>query len=192
MAYLRCIPNLTIFAPRDEIELRNILYTCQLKPVGPVAIRYPRGQGITVNWKKPFKPIEIGKATPLKSGEKLAILSIGTMAQNVSEAIENIASKAFISHYDMGFVKPLDEKCLLKIFKTHQQIITVEEGCISGGFGSAILEFAAVNNFKNPIKIIGIPDAFIDQGKVSILHQKCNLSVSALEEQINTILMQLD
>lgn len=192
MAYLRCIPNLTIFAPRDEIALRNMLYTCQLKPIGPVAIRYPRGQGITVNWKKPFKPIEIGKATPLKIGEKLAILSIGTMALNVSEAIENIASKAIISHYDMGFVKPLDESCLLEVFKTHQQIITVEEGCVSGGFGSAILEFAAANNFTNPIKIIGIPDTFIDQGKVSTLHQKCNLSVSALEEQINTILIQLD
>lgn len=192
MAYLRCIPNLTIFAPRDEIELRNMLYTCQLKPIGPIAIRYPRGQGITVNWKKPFKPIEIGKAKPLKSGEKLAILSIGTMAQNVSEAIENFASKAVISHYDMRFVKPLDENCLMEVFKTHQQIITVEEGCVSGGFGSAVLEFAAANNLKNPTKIIGIPDAFIDQGKVSTLHQKCNLSVSALEEQINTILMQLD
>ena len=192
MAYLRCIPNLTLFAPRDEIELRNILYTCQLKPIGPVAIRYPRGQGITVNWKKPFKPIGIGKATPLKKGEKLAILSIGTMAQNVSEAIENIDSKAIISHYDMRFVKPLDESCLLEVFKTHQQIITVEEGCVSGGFGSAILEFAAANNLKNPIKIIGIPDAFIDQGKVSTLHQKCRLSVSALEAQIKTILMQLD
>lgn len=192
IAFLRCVPNLTIFAPRNEMALRNILYTSQLAPVGPIAIRYPRGKGVTVNWKSAFKEIEIGTAEKLRSGNKLAVLSIGTMANNIDKALTKMHSDSEVSHYDMQFVKPLDEKCLHKIFSTYQQIISVEEGCISGGFGSAILEFAAQHNYNTPVKIIGVPDHFIDQGKVSTLHDKYKLSVSALEKKFKETLKLLN
>lgn len=192
IAFLRCVPNLTIFAPRNEMALRNILYTSQLDPAGPIAIRYPRGQGVTVDWKSTFKEIEIGTAEKLRSGNKLAVLSIGTMANNIDEALTKMHSDSKISHYDMRFVKPLDEMCLHKIFSAYQQIITVEEGCISGGFGSAILEFAAQHNYNTPVKLIGIPDHFIDQGKVNTLHDKYKLSVSALEKQFKEALELLN
>ncbi|HMQ44103.1 MAG TPA: 1-deoxy-D-xylulose-5-phosphate synthase [Mariniflexile sp.] len=178
MSYLRCIPNLIIFAPRDEIELRNIMYTAQLGLQLPIAIRYPRGTGAIAQWKQPFKSIEIGKGVQLKKGEKIAVLSIGTIAKNVSEAILNLN----VSHYDMRFAKPLDETLLHTIFKNYQTIFTVEDNAIKGGFGSALLEFAAANNYKNTIKIIGIPDSFIEHGSVAELQKSVGLDVAGLRE----------
>lgn len=178
MSYLRCIPNLIIFAPRDEIELRNIMYTAQLGLQLPIAIRYPRGTGAIAQWKQPFKSIEIGKGVQLKKGEKIAVLSIGTIAKNVSEAILNLN----VSHYDMRFAKPLDETLLHTIFKNYQTIFTVEDNAIKGGFGSAVLEFAAANNYKNTIKIIGIPDSFIEHGSVAELQKSVGLDVAGLRE----------
>lgn len=176
MSYLRCIPNLIIFAPRDEIELRNIMYTAQLGLQLPIAIRYPRGTGAIAQWKQPFISIEIGKGVQLKKGEKIAVLSIGTIAKNVSEAILNLN----VSHYDMRFAKPLDETLLHTIFKNYQTIFTVEDNAIKGGFGSAVLEFAAANNYKNTIKIIGIPDSFIEHGSVAELQKSVGLDVESL------------
>ena len=135
LSYLRCIPNLIIFAPRNEVELRNIMYTAQLGLEQPMAIRYPRGRGVTLEWKQPFEKIIIGKGVQLKNGGNLAVLSMGTMAKNVSEAIEN----SDVSHYDMRFVKPLDENLLHGIFKTYHTIITVEDNTIQGGFGICYL-----------------------------------------------------
>jgi 1-deoxy-D-xylulose-5-phosphate synthase len=178
MSYLRCIPNLIIFAPRDEIELRNIMYTAQLGLQLPIAIRYPRGTGAIAQWKQPFISIEIGKGVQLKKGEKIAVLSIGTIAKNVSEAILNLN----VSHYDMRFAKPLDETLLHTIFKNYQTIFTVEDNAIKGGFGSAVLEFAAANNYKNTIKIIGIPDSFIEHGSVAELQKSIGLDVAGLRE----------
>lgn len=178
ISFLRSIPNLIIFAPRNEVELRNIMYTAQLGLQQPIAIRYPRGSGNTVNWKLPFEKIEIGKAVQLKKGNKLAVLSIGTMAKNVTKAIENLEP----SHYDMRFVKPLDETLLHTIFKSHETIITVEDNSVKGGFGSAILEFAAENNYKNSIKILGIPDVFVEHGSVAELQEIVGLHVEGLRE----------
>lgn len=178
LSYLRCIPNLIIFAPRNEIELRNIMYTAQLGLEYPIAIRYPRGRGVTIDWKQPFSKIEMGQAYELKKGKNLAILSIGNMATNVSEAIENLN----VSHYDMRFVKPLDAKMLHIIFKENKTIITVEDNSITGGFGSAILEFAAEHNYKNTIKTLGIPDQFIEHGKVSELQNIINLNAESLKK----------
>src|SRR5690606_17910426 len=124
LSYLRCIPNLIIFSPRNEIELRNIMYTAQLGLDLPIAIRYPRGQGATINWKQPFSKIEIGKGFELKEGIKIAVLSIGTIAENVREAIENSNNSEDFAHYDMRFIKPLDEKLLHTIFKKFDTIIT--------------------------------------------------------------------
>ena len=184
LAYLRCIPNLIIFAPRNEIELRNIMYTSQLGLNFPIAIRYPRGRGITINWKQPFSKIEIGNSVQLKKGKGLAVLSIGTIAKNVTKAIKDL----HVSHYDMRFVKPLDEKQLHFIFKSYHQIITIEDGTIKGGFGSAILEFASKNNYNVPTKIIGIPDEFIGQGKVSELQNDIFLNTESLFKIIQEII----
>jgi 1-deoxy-D-xylulose-5-phosphate synthase len=182
LAYLRCIPNLIIFAPRNEIELRNILYTAQLRLKNPIAIRYPRGKGKIIDWQKPFEKIEIGKGICLKEGKKIAVLSVGIIADTVSEAITLSVKRDELAHYDMRFIKPLDENLLHQIFKKHQKIITIEDGVIQGGFGSSILEFAAQNNYKNDIKILGIPDTFVEHGSVLILQKEASLDVDSLVE----------
>ena len=182
IAYLRCIPNLIIFAPSNEIELRNILYSAQLGLKNPIAIRYPRGTGRILDWKKPFEKIEIGKGIQLKKGTKIAVLSIGTLAENVSEAIDLIENSSEISHFDMRFVKPLDTKLLHQIFDKYQTIITVEDGTIKGGFGSAILEFSAIEGYHIPIKILGIADCFIEHGNVVKLREKIGLDAISLSK----------
>ena len=173
LAYLRCIPNLIIYAPRNEVELRNMLYTAQLGLNHPIAIRYPRGRGITVNWKQPFSKIEIGKGEQLKEGKEVAVLSIGTISKNVTEALNSIENPENFSHYDMRFVKPLDAALLHSVLKKHHTIITVEDGTVSGGFGSAILEFAAKHNYKSNYITKGIKDEFIEHGTTEEL-QKLN------------------
>ena len=175
LAYLRCIPNLIIFAPRNEIELRNIMYTAQLGLDNPIAIRYPRGKGVTIDWKQPFSNIEIGKGIELKKGASLAVLSIGFISENVSTAIKNVKNNTTIGHYDMRFIKPLDEDLLHQVFKNYKTIITIEDGTIKGGFGSAVLEFAAHNNYKNSIKCLGIPDEFVEQGTIDELQKLTSL-----------------
>lgn len=184
LSYLRCIPNLIIFAPRNEIELRNIMYTAQLGLEQPIAIRYPRGRGVTIDWKQPFSKIETGKGIPLKKGQKLAILSIGTIAKNVTKAIIDLD----VSHYDMRFVKPLDVNLLHTIFKTYDTVVTIEDHTIKGGFGSAILEFAYENGYKNRIKTLGIPDDFIENGSVDELQQSIGLDVESLINVFKTLL----
>ncbi len=188
IAYLRCIPNLIIFAPRNELELRNIMYTAQLGLDLPIAIRYPRGRGQITSWKQPFEKIEIGKGINLKQGKKVAVLTIGTISENVKEAIHNSKNKDTIAHYDMRFIKPLDETLLNSIFKKYETIITVEDGTVKGGFGSAILEFAALNKYNNTIEILGIPDSFIEHGKVIELQEICGIDVESLTQSFNAFL----
>ena len=183
ISYLRSIPNLIVFAPRNEIELRNIMYTAQLGLELPIAIRYPRGRGITINWIQPFKSIEIGKGTNLKKGKDVAVLSIGTIARNVTKAIENLE----VSHYDLRFIKPLDKDLLHSIFKSYKSIITFEDGVVKGGFGSAVLEFASENNYKNTVKCFGIPDTFLEHGTIEELQKLASLDI----ESINRIILNL-
>lgn len=187
IAYLRCIPNLIIFAPRNEIELRSIMYTTQLGLNLPIAIRYPRGRGHITDWKQPFEKIEIGKGVQLKEGNKLAVLSIGSIANNVTQAIKDLENRNTVAHYDMRFVKPLDTNLLHSIFKKHDTIITVEDGTVKGGFGSAILEFKSSNNYSNKIHVLGIPDEFIDQGKVQELHERCGIDANSLTTLLSNI-----
>ena len=184
LSYLRCIPNLIIFAPRNEVELRNIIYTSQLGLDGPIAIRYPRGRGVTIDWKQPFSKIDIGKGEQLKKGKNLAVLSIGTMAKNVTEAIRNLN----VSHYDMRFVKPLDKHLLHTIFKNYNTLVTVEDHTIKGGFGSSILEFASERGYKNSIKTLGIPDDFIEHGSVDGLQESVGLDVASLTKVFDSLL----
>ncbi|WP_316635459.1 1-deoxy-D-xylulose-5-phosphate synthase [uncultured Flavobacterium sp.] len=184
IAYLRTIPNMIIHAPINEIALQNILYTAQLGLNHPIAIRYPRGRGVLPNWEVEnfgqYEKIIIGQASLLKSGTKTAVLSTGTIGNNVRLAIDELSNPETIAHYDFSFIKPLDIKSLHDIFSSFERIITIEDGAINGGFGSAILEFAAVNNYKNSIEVLGIPDVFIEHGTVSQLQQLCKIDVKSL------------
>lgn len=189
LAYLRCIPNLIIYAPKDEIDLRNILYTASLGLDHPIAIRYPRGRGKYPNsevqiLKKPFEKIEIGKAHLLKSGSKTAVLSTGFIGNNVALALEKI-SNATAAHYDFGFVKPLDESLLHEIFTSFETIITLEDGAVKGGFGSAIIEFAAQNKYTNKIQTLGVPDVFIEHGTIEELQKICGIDTNSLEQLLS-------
>jgi 1-deoxy-D-xylulose-5-phosphate synthase len=187
LAFLRCIPNMIIYAPKDEIDLRNILYTASLGLKHPIAIRYPRGRGKIEDgrWKmeeSKFLNIEIGKAHLLKKGTKVAVLSTGFIGNNVSLALDKMKNLNVIAHYDFGFVKPLDTVLLGEICKTFSTIITIEDGAIKGGFGSAVIEFASENNFKNTIQTLGIPDAFVEHGTVEELQKICKIDVQSLVE----------
>ncbi len=188
LAFLRLIPNLIIFAPRDEIELRNMMYTAQLGLTQPLAIRYPRGRGFVLNWEKDFKTIEIGKGELLTEGHKLAILSIGTIGEMVKKAINDFPGGE-IAHYSMRFVKPLDEVLLEKIFCKFDTIITIEDGTIVGGFGSAVLEFAQKGNYQNKkIECLGIPDRFINHGKTDELFNSISLNEKHLKKIIASLI----
>ncbi|RAR48045.1 1-deoxy-D-xylulose-5-phosphate synthase [Flavobacterium lacus] len=180
LAYLRCIPNMIIFSPRNEIELRNILYTAQLGLNHPIAIRYPRGRGEIVDWQQPFHKIEIGKATLLKKGARIAILSNGFIGRNITLAFAEISNSESFSLYDFSFVKPMDETLLHSIFNEYESIITIEDGTIIGGFGSAIVEFKSKYNYKNNVQLLGVPDEFIEQGTVEELQQYSEINVKSL------------
>ena len=185
LAYLRCIPNMIVYAPRNEIALQNILYTAQLGLDHPIAIRYPRGRGVIADWQTQhlgtYKKIEIGKSACIKEGSKVAVLSNGTIGNNVTLAIAKIKHPETIAHYDFPFVKPLDENALHTIFTEFATIITIEDGAVKGGFGSAILEFASKNNYTSKVTVLGIPDEFIEQGTVAELQQYCKIDVKSLE-----------
>ena len=183
LAYLRCIPNLIIFAPRNERELRNIMYTTQKGLEHPIAIRYPRGRGVTPNWESPFEAIEIGTGVQLEQGEDLAILSIGDISNTVTEAIDGLNC----GHYDMRFVKPLDESLLHTIFKSYSTLITIEDGVENGGFGSSVLEFAATHLYKNDVVVKGIPDKFIEHGAIDSLHEHLGLNADELHKLIKSL-----
>ena len=180
IAYMRAIPNMIVFAPRNEIELRNVLYTSQLGLHQPIAIRYPRGRGVLFDWQKPFEAIELGTGVCLQEGKDIAILSLGTIGNNVTKALEEFPT---IAHYDMRFAKPLDEKLLHTICANFNHIITIEDGVKKGGFGSAILEFIAEHHYKNSIKILGIQDNFIEHGTIEEL-QKINGIGSGFIKQV--------
>ena len=184
IAHLRSIPNMIIYAPINEIALQNILYTAQLGLNHPIAIRYPRGRGVLPNWEVEnfghYEKIKIGKAICLKQGTKTAVLSTGTIGNNVIEALQQSTNSETIAHYDFPFIKPLDNETLHSILSSFDNIITIEDGVKNGGFGSSILEFAAANNFKNNINILGIPDEFIEHGTVNQLQQLCKIDVKNL------------
>ncbi|MEE1961786.1 1-deoxy-D-xylulose-5-phosphate synthase [Allomuricauda taeanensis] len=190
LAYLRCIPNLVVFAPMNEMELRNIMYTAQLGLSGPIAIRYPRGQGTTLDWKNDFEPIEIGTAKCLREGTKIAVLSIGHIGNEVKRAIAALDTPESVGHYDMRFAKPLDKKMLRTIFERYDHIITVEDGCKMGGFGSAVLEFANGERLSKPVTILGIPDKFVDHGTMEETHKMAGIDFDTLFSYLQSTLDQ--
>lgn len=188
LAYLRCISNLIVYSPLNEMALQNILYTAQLGLEHPIAIRYPRGRGQNTHWQTPYQTILIGKAHCIKEGTRIAVLSNGTIGNNVMQALGNLDHPSEIAHFDFPFVKPLDEDLLHTIFSKFKTIITVEDGVITGGFGSAILEFSAANGYHSNVRLLGIPDEFIEQGTVFELQQYCKIDVTSLETLFREVL----
>ena len=183
LAYMRPIPNLTVASPLNEHELRKMMYTAQLPNQGPFVIRYPRGRGVLPEWKCPLEAIEIGKGRLLKEGEDIAVLTLGPIGNTAQQAIEKAEEKSGLSiaHYDLRFLKPLDEGLLHEVGKKFRKIVTVEDGVLKGGMGSAILEFMSDNGYNPAIKRIGIPDEFVPHGKPEELYHICGMDAQAIE-----------
>lgn len=181
MAYLRCIPNMTIASPLNEVELRNLLYTAQLENSGPFAIRYPRGRGMLQEWRLPFEKIEKGTGRMIKQGDDLAILSIGHVGNYAVKAAMNLQLEGIsVAVYDMRFLKPLDEKLLHEVLSRFSLIITLEDGVVTGGFGSAVSEFKSDHVYRSVVRRIGIPDQFIEQGSPDELYKTCGFDVNGI------------
>ncbi len=187
MAYFRCIPNMVVSAPMNEQELRNLMYTAQLPNKGPFSIRYPRGKGVMIDWQTPFKEIPIGKGRQISKGNEAAILTIGHVGNFAQEALSKLDTYS-IAHFDMRFVKPLDENLLHQIFKKYNKIIIVEDGCIQGGFGSAVIEFMVDHNYQANVKRLGIPDKYIEHGTQAELWRECEYDTQAIIENIQKII----
>ena len=192
MAYLRTVPNIIISSPYDEIEMRNLMYTAQLPDQGPFVIRYPRGRGLICDWKQPFKPIVVGTGQCIKEGTDVAVLSIGPIGNIAHEAIkqwEEYSGKS-AALFDMRFLKPLDTDLLHRVAKEYNQIITIENGTVLGGLGSAVMEFMAENKYKPSIIRLGLPDQFIEHGSTPQLLHLCNIDKEAVIDALNRIVKQ--
>lgn len=187
--YFRCIPNMIIAAPMNEQELRNLMYTAQLEATQyPFVIRYPRGEGVMPEWRTPFEALAIGKGRKIKDGEDVAILSIGHPGNFVTAAIRELRTEGINpAHYDMRFVKPIDEALLHEVFAKHNKIITIEDGTIVGGFGSAVLEFMAANNYTAEVKMLGIPDRIVEHGTPKELHRECEYDAIAVAATVRSM-----
>jgi 1-deoxy-D-xylulose-5-phosphate synthase len=191
-AYMRCLPNMVVMSPMNEKELRDMMYTAQLKNnAGPISIRYPRGQGVMPEWETPFEEIKIGKGRIIKEGKDIAILSIGHIGNYINDILPVLAKEGIdVAHYDLRFVKPLDHGLLHDVFKKHNKVITLENGCLQGGVGSAVLEFMCDNNYKIDIKRLGIPDRYIDHGKPEDLHRECGYDKSGILQSVRSMVQE--
>lgn len=184
-AYLRCLPNMIVSAPMNEEELRNLMYTAQLRNTGPFSIRYPRGNGMMLDWRKPFNEIEIGRGRKICDGEEIALLTIGHPGNFAVEACADLNKEGFFpAHYDLRFVKPLDGRLLHEVFSKFKKIITVEDHVLHGGFGSAVAEFMIDNGYNAKIHRLGIPDRFIEHGEQKELYKECNFDAKAIKEAV--------
>jgi 1-deoxy-D-xylulose-5-phosphate synthase len=181
LAFFRCIPGMTIASPLNEIEMRNLMYTAQLNPSGPFVIRYPRGRGVTVDWKQPFREIPLGKGQQLKEGSDMAILSIGPIGQEASKAIRMLEKDHIsVAHYDMRFLKPLDNILLKSVFSRFDKIITLEDASVVGGLGSAVIEYMNDNSYRAKVIRLGIPDRFVDHGTQEELYRECGYDAQGI------------
>ena len=188
LAYMRCIPNMIISAPMNEEELRNLMFTAQQENMGPFSIRYPRGNGVMNDWRRPMKAIEVGKARMVTDGEDVAILSIGTIGNEVVKACTELNSEGIHpAHYDMRFVKPLDESVLNHVFKKFKHVITVEDGCLQGGMGSAVIEFMADHRYSCNVIRLGIPDRVIEHGEQPELWAECGFDSAGIVKTVEML-----
>lgn len=190
IAYMRCIPNMIVSAPMNEKELRNLMYTAQLPTTqNPFVIRYPRGEGVMPDWKTPFEEIEIGKGRKIKDGRDIAVLSFGHPGNFAAAAIRDVKSDGISpAHYDLRFVKPLDKSLLHEVFRNFKKIITVEDGTVVGGFGSAVLEFMNENGYSAEIKIMGIPDRLVEHGTPKELYKEIGLDAQAIATSLRQMM----
>lgn len=185
IAFMRCVPNLIVSAPMNEEELRNLMYTSQLPDQGPFSIRYPRGQGVMTEWKTPFKEIKIGTGRKVKNGNDIAVISLGHIGNYVVDACKELDKVTIdVAHYDLRFVKPIDSIMLHEIFAKFDKIITVEDGCLMGGMGSAVSEFMIDNGYSSKITRLGIPDDYIEHGSQSELHKECSYDKDSIIETV--------
>src|ERR1700761_3472023 len=193
LAFMRCIPNMTVSAPMNEEELRNLMFTAQQDDMGPFVIRYPRGNGVMVDWRRPMKAIPVGRGRKICDGDELAILSIGAIGNEVVKAVEELNAEGYNpAHYDLRFVKPLDGILLHDVFNKFHTIITVEDGCIEGGMGSAVLEFMADNNYNANVTRLGIPDKIIEHGEQPELWAECGYDAKAIIEKVKILSAKRD
>ena len=192
IAYMRCIPNMIVSAPMNEKELRNLMYTSQLETTtNPFVIRYPRGEGVMPEWKTPFEEIQIGKGRKLKDGQDVAILSFGHPGNFAASAIREVKAEGINpAHYDMRFVKPLDEELLHEVFSKYNKIITIEDGTVVGGFGTAILEFMNTHGYKAEVKIMGIPDRLVEHGSARQLYEEIGLDANAIANVLREMMKE--
>lgn len=189
LAYMRCIPNMIVASPMNEEELRNLMFTAQLPNKGPFTIRYPRGRGVLSEWKTPMKEITVGKGRRLTNGDDIAILSIGHPGNFVQEAVDELSKIGVsVAHYDMRFVKPLDEIMLHEVFTKFKYIVSVEDGCVMGGFGSAVIEFMADQKYQADLTRLGIPDKYIHHGTQKELWSDCGFDAKGI---VNTVIKTL-
>ena len=189
LAYMRCIPNMVVSAPMNEEELRNLMFTAQLENKGPFSIRYPRGNGVMTDWKTPFKEIKVGTGRKVCSGEDIAILSIGHPGNFAQDAISLMKESGIsIAHYDLRFVKPLDAVLLHEVFTKFKKVITVEDGCLMGGFGSAIIEFMVDQKYNSEIVRLGIPDEYVHHGTQEELWEDCGFDAKAIVKAVEKML----
>jgi 1-deoxy-D-xylulose-5-phosphate synthase len=189
--YMRCVQNMVVSAPMNEEELRNLMYTAQLgKHEGPFTIRYPRGNGVMADWRTPFTEIEIGKGRKLKDGDDIAIISLGHIGNYATKAIEALEQEGIsAAHYDIRFVKPLDEAMLHEVFNKFNKVVTIEDGVIEGGMGSAVLEFMAEHHYKADVKRLGMPDYIIEHGEQDDLYRDCGYDAESIAEAARKLLV---
>ena len=192
IAYFRCIPNMIISAPMNEAELRNLMYTAQLESTKlPFVIRYPRGEGVMPEWRKPMEEMQIGTGRKLKDGKDIAILSFGHPGNFAAAAIRNLKAEGITpAHYDMRFAKPIDEALLHEALRNYTKIITVEDGTLIGGFGSAVAEFMTTHGYKNDLRILGIPDRIVEHGTLKELHHECGYDAEAIEVAVKEMMKE--
>jgi len=192
VAYMRCIPNMIVASPMNEQELRNMMYTFQLndfqKTKQSVTIRYPRGAGVMVDWRTPFEAIEIGKGRKVKEGNDIAVISLGHIGNYVTDALALVPDFS-VAHYDIRFVKPLDEEMLHEVFKRFKRVITVEDGCIQGGMGSAVLEFMIDHGYTAQVKRLGIPDRYVEHGEQIELHRECGFDPTGIAQTVREMML---
>lgn len=188
IAFMRCIPGLTVSAPMNEEELRNLMYTAQLKDQGPFVIRYPRGKGVMPDWKRPFQALPIGKGRKITDGEEVAILSLGAIGNEAVKACQLLQQEGiFPAHYDLRYAKPLDQELLHEVFTKYKRVITLEDGCLQGGVGSAILEFMVDNNYHSQVKRLGIADEIIEHGEQEVLWEVCGYDVQGIVKAVKNM-----
>lgn len=189
IAYMRCIPNMIVASPMNETELRNLMFTAQLPDKGPFTIRYPRGEGVLPNWHTPFEEIAIGKGRVISEGDELAILSLGPLGNEVIAACDDLVQEGIsVAHYDMRFVKPIDEALLHQVFSKFNKIVTIEDGCLPGGFGSAVIEFMSDHGYQASVTRLGIPDRVIEHGEPDQLHAECGYDIASIKSAVYKLL----